>query len=53
MFKKLKWKERMKVSKDSTEEKELISFSPFLDLIKKSMNSDDFVHYCYPKFEQQ
>lgn len=53
MFKKLKWKERMKISKDSTEEKELISFSPFLELIKKSMNSDDFVHYCYPKLDQQ
>lgn len=48
MFKKLKFKQKtIQKTIDPPEENGLSH------LIKKSMSSDDFIHYCYPKSESQ
>ncbi|MBI0577303.1 spore germination protein [Neobacillus cucumis] len=50
MFRKPKFKLRESKSQG---EIELTSLNSLFELIKKSMNSDDFIHYCYPKFEHE
>lgn len=49
LFRKPKWK----VSKNEQEQKDLTVFHDLADLMKMLRNSDDFIHYCYPKMEQQ